>query len=213
MQALAILGASGHGKVVADAALSSGWEHLLFFDDVWPKVTNIHDWQVVGTLADVVHYQHQISAAIVAIGDNLTRVNQSNWLRERGISCATIIHSRAIVSRYASIGDGTVVLAGAVLNIDCQVASDCIVNTNAVVEHDCRLSDGVHVSPGAHLGGGVTIGARTWVGIGANVKNSIHIGSNVIVGAGACVIENVPNHYVVAGVPAKFISEREGCRA
>ena len=210
---LAILGASGHGKVVADAALASGWDEILFFDDAWPRVSCLGPWPVIGTTEQLIENQDIFEAVVIGIGDNSLRLSKAISLSEAGINFATVIHPRAIVSLYTKIGCGSVVFAGAVINPDSVLGDHCVVNTNATVEHDCTLEDAVHISPGANLGGGVSVGRCSWVGIGAAVKQLIHIRKNVIVGAGAVVTDDVPDNLVVVGVPAKPLLKREGNRA
>ncbi|MGL5741953.1 MAG: acetyltransferase [Legionella sp.] len=211
MSTLAILGASGHGKVVADAALHSGWSHVVFFDDRWPELQRIGNWDVVGDTAALLVNSSAYDAVIVAIGANTTRLQKINALIDAGIPLATIVHPAAIISPYVEIELGTVVSAGAIINIDCSVGKGCIINTGATVDHDCKLGDGVHISPGAHLAGNVHVSHLSWVGIGSSIRQKISIGSEVIVGAGAAVVTNVHDNCTVVGVPARVIKERLKC--
>jgi sugar O-acyltransferase (sialic acid O-acetyltransferase NeuD family) len=210
MRILAILGASGHGKVVADAAICSGWEEIIFFDDAWSEVQSICGWPVVGNTSNLINRSHRFDGAIVGIGNNAIRLNKTAQLKQADIVLETIIHPAAVISRYASIGQGSVVFAGAVLNSDCIIGESCIINTNATIEHDCVLGEGVHVSPNAGLGGQVFVGDLSWIGLGASVKQQIKIGSNVKVGVGAAVVSNIPDNVTVVGVPARIMERREG---
>ncbi|MDF1645939.1 MAG: acetyltransferase [Legionellaceae bacterium] len=213
METLAILGASGHGKVIADAALASGWGRILFFDDAWPQVNCLGPWPVIGATKQLIERQSEFDAVIIAIGDNRTRFYKAQVLRKLGIVFALIIHPRSVISPYAKIGAGSVVFAGAVLNPGSVLGEHCIVNTNATIEHDCILGDAVHVSPGANLAGCVEVGVRTWIGVGSNVKQLIKIAPDVVVGAGAVVVHDVSTKLVVGGVPAKPIMKREEASA
>ncbi|OCH97558.1 acetyltransferase [Legionella jamestowniensis] len=208
MRTLAIWGASGHGKVVADAALSSCWENIVFFDDRWPELERVGSWNVVGNGKLLFERTINYDAAIVAIGDNVMRMQKTLELIKADITLATVTHSSAIVSPHAAIGDGSVIFAGAVVNIDAQLGVGCIVNTGATVDHDCELGNGVHISPGANLAGNVAVGNLSWVGIGASVRQNIIIGAEVIVGAGATVVKNIPSYCTVIGVPAEIIKIR-----
>ncbi len=210
MKQLAILGASGHGKVVADAALLAGWTTVVFFDDAWPRVSTIGPWAVAGTTADLLREAPQLEGAVVAIGNNAIRLSKQRELSEGGIALITVIHPAAVVSSYAEVGAGSVIMAGAILNPFARLGSGCILNTGATVDHDCQLDDGVHVSPGAHLGGGVIVGEASWIGIGASVKHGVSIGENVVVGAGAAVVEDVADGRNVVGVPARSV-ESDRC--
>ena len=210
MRRLAILGASGHGKVVADAASCSGWHDVVFFDDAWIALTHILDWPVIGRSADFLKEAHDFNGVIIAIGNNAIRQDIATKLQETGAILSTIIHPAACISRYATIGHGSVVFAGAVLNPNCHIGENCIINTNATVEHDCVLGDGVHISPNASLGGHVRVGDLSWIGIGASVKQEITIGRRVMVGAGAAVVSHIPDYATAVGVPARIIEIREG---
>ncbi len=204
MKRLAILGASGHGKVIADTAVLLGWS-VVFFDDSWPDLKVNSHWPVIGATNDLMHELANFDGVIVAIGDNSTRLNKSKQLLSTNEKLISLMHPSATVSQYASIGDGSFVGAGAVLQVDCKVGLACIVNTNAVVEHDCSISDGVHVSPSASLAGGVSVGSESWIGISACVRQLVKIGNNVIVGAGSVVIGDISNQLTVVGSPAKPI--------
>ncbi|MCH9671267.1 MAG: acetyltransferase [Gammaproteobacteria bacterium] len=200
---LLIVGAGGHGKVVADVAVATKrWRHIAFADDRFPEITSVAGLPVLETAMAAEQLCTQYADVIVAIGDNATRLRTFATLAAAGAHFATIIHPTASVSERATLGPGTIVMAQAAVNIESQIASAVIVNTSASVDHDCRISDGAHISPGAHLGGGVSVGIGGWVGIGASVIQQITIGDWAKVGAGACVVRDVNPDTTVIGVPA-----------
>ncbi|MEI6755317.1 MAG: acetyltransferase [Paludibacter sp.] len=202
MKSLAILGAGGHGKVIADTALLSGWDNVVFFDDAWPNFRFLGPWEVRGHTCKILEHSEEFDGVIVAIGNNLIRLQKQIQLQQVKINIVKIIHPSATVSTFSEIGEGSVVFAGVVVNAFAKIAKGCIINTSATIDHDCVLAEGVHVSPGAHLGGNVRVGKLSWIGIGASVIQGIHIGDNVIVGAGAAVIDDILSNITVAGVPA-----------
>jgi sugar O-acyltransferase (sialic acid O-acetyltransferase NeuD family) len=204
MSALLIIGAGGHGKVVADAALETGrWDEVIFLDDSWPEKQKNGRWIIHGKVNQILEWKDRCVNAIVAIGNNQLRMHLQTRLHLVGFEVPTIVHPTARVSRYAKLGTGCVVLANAVVNVDAEVANAGIINTAATVDHDCRLGDGVHISPGANLGGGVTVGDFSWIGIGAAVRQYQSIGSSVTVGAGAVVVTNLEDGITVIGNPAR----------
>ena len=200
MRRLAILGASGHGKVVADAATAAGWDACLF-DDRWPLPEG--HWPLLGTTQHLVERLGEFDGVIVAIGDNATRLRLHRSLAAQGARLASIVHPRACISPHAELGAGSVVMAGAVVNVDARLGVACIVNTGATIDHDCQLGDGVHVSPGANLSGGVRVGDASWIGVGSCVKQGVTIGGLARVAAGAVVIHDVEDGATVLGCPAR----------
>ena len=199
---LAILGASGHGKVVADSAIAAGWREVVFFDDRWPNLTNLGPWKVAGNTLSLLKCFSDFEGVIVAIGNCETRVEKHWMLRTAGARMVSIIHPRAWVSPHARLGAGCVVMAGAVVNIDASIGDAGIINTGATVDHDCVLEEAVHVSPGAHLAGNVVVGRSSWIGVGAAVRQGIDIGAGVMVGAGAVVVKPIADGATVVGNPA-----------
>jgi sugar O-acyltransferase (sialic acid O-acetyltransferase NeuD family) len=203
MKRLALLGASGHGKVVADAALASGWSSVEFFDDAWPQRERNGLWSVVGDTSVLLERLAHYDGVMVSIGDCAVRWAKQQLLQAANARLATVIHPAATVSRHAVLGPGSVVMAGAVVNIDVEVGAAGIINTGATVDHDCRLAEAVHICPGAHLAGNVQVGFCSWVGIGAAIKQGIVLGNNVLVGAGAVVVDPVAGAETVVGNPAR----------
>lgn len=203
MNRLAILGASGHGKVVADVALAAGWAQVVFFDDAWPGRQRNSHWDIVGDSAALFADLARFDGVIVAIGDNTTRWDKHQRLRAAGARLATLLHPSASVSPFARVGTGSVLMAGAVVNADAELGESSIVNTGATIDHDCRLGNAVHASPGVHLAGGVAVGALSWLGIGSVVLNRVQIGERVTVGAGSVVTRDVASDTSVVGVPAR----------
>lgn len=203
MSRLAILGASGHGRVLADTAECCGWGRVEFFDDGWPNLQFNHGWSVCGDSSVLLGCLDQFDGVLVAIGDNRIRQVKLSELLVAGARLATLIHPSAVVSRYSMIEPGSVVLAGAVVSAGVRVGLGAILNTGCSVDHDCLLGAAVHISPGARLAGAVHVGDLAWVGIGASVRQSIRLGSGVMVGAGAAVVSDVADGLTVVGVPAR----------
>ncbi len=195
---LVIIGASGHGKVIADIALKNGYEIIGFLDDN-ENVKKILGFNVIGKVAEI-HKWVDDCEFVIAIGNNVIRESIAETYN---VKWATLIHPTVNIGLDVKIGEGTVIMAKAVLNSSVTVGKHCIVNTGAIVEHDNVLEDYVHISPNATLAGTVCVGKKTHIGVGAVVRNNLSIVGDVIVGAGAVVVKNISEDGVYMGVPAR----------
>lgn len=202
---LAIFGAGGHGKVVAETALASGWKCVDFYDESYHD-EKFRDGQVVlGDFEDLVFNAAKYQGFHVAIGLNNIRSSLIERLRDLDLSLPNIIHPSAIISDTASLSGGICVLPGVIVNAGSKIGVGVILNSASVIDHDCEIGQSAHISPGVYLAGAVEVGCRAWVGIGASVIQGIKIGSNTIIGAGSVVIADVPNDVTAAGVPSRVI--------
>lgn len=199
---LIIIGASGHGRVVAECAqLQGNYPTIEFLDDKYPNDKETEHWPIVGEIGD---WHQFITSAdfIVAINVNKYRSAMSEAIVDEGGQLATIVHPSAVVSPNAKLGQGTVVCANATINIGATIGDNNIINTGASVDHDCLLGSGVHVSPGGRIASQVTIGTNVWIGIGATINEGLCIGANTIIGGGASVIHDAEKDSLYVGVPA-----------
>ncbi|HEX7115961.1 MAG TPA: acetyltransferase [Steroidobacter sp.] len=204
MSSLLVLGAGGHGRVVADAAISMReWDLIAFADDRSHASIKPLGLEIVGTMADFEAVAGRFDCIALGVGDNRTRLSLYERCVRRGYQVAAVVHASAVVSSHATIGAGTVIFAQAAVNVGAMLGSVCIVNTGATIDHDCRLGNAVHISPGANLAGNVSVGHRAWIGIGACVRQGITIGEDVTVGAGSVVVKDVEPGVTVVGVPAR----------
>ncbi len=201
---LIVLGAGGHGRVVADVARSMGrWPTIEFLDDARSGEL-VSPWPVVGRLEEVTALHATGSCAFaLGLGDNALRLEWQRRLSSLGASLPNLVDPSATLSPEARIGAGTVLMPQSAVNIGAVLGAACIVNTGATVDHDARVADAVHLSPGVHLGGEVTIGERSWLGVGVSVRHRIEIGARTTVGVGAVVVSDLPDDCVAYGVPAR----------
>ena len=195
---LIIIGASGHGKVVADIALLNGYTNICFLDDD-ETVKECAGFPVVGKSTE----------ARAMDGDKVVAIGNAK-IRERiqsEIETVSLIHPDAVIGRNVEIGKGTVIMAGVVINTDVKVGEGCILNTASSVDHDCKIGDFVHVAVGAHICGTVKVGKKTWIGAGATVSNNISICEDVMVGAGTVVIKDITEKGTYIGVPSRLMDK------
>jgi sugar O-acyltransferase (sialic acid O-acetyltransferase NeuD family) len=197
-EALWLLGAGGHAKVAAAAARAAGMHIAGVFDDA----PTAHGKTVLGApVISPIPFVPPRGAAHVAVGSNAARKEivaariQWRWV--------SIRHPSAFVDSSAFIGSGSLICAGAAVQVDASIGAHAIINTGAIVEHDCRIGDYCHIAPGAALAGGVTLGDGAFVGIGSCVAPGVTIGAWAKVGAGTVVIRDVPAGTTVVGNPAR----------
>ena len=201
---LLIIGASGHGKVVADIALQmEKWQSISFLDDD-DTIKETMGIEVIGKAVEAINYISEFDI-FVAIGNNKTREKIQNDLETSGAGIPTLIHPSAIIGRQVELEYGTVVMAGVVINCCTKIGKGCIVNTGSTLDHDNVIEDYVHISPGVHLAGTVKVGKGTWLGIGSVVSNNLNITSGCLIGAGAVVVRDINETGTYVGIPIKRV--------
>jgi sugar O-acyltransferase (sialic acid O-acetyltransferase NeuD family) len=207
MKRILIVGAGGHGQVVADI-LSTAQEAgspfcpIGFVDDSDQRQhQTIAGLPVLGKINQYVELR--FDEVILAIGNNLTRSSLFKSFQIAGVSLAKAIHPSAVIAKNVSLGSGTVVCAGVVVNTGSSIGANVILNTACSVDHHNHVGDHVHIAPGAHTGGDVQIGNGSLIGMGAIVMPQRRVGAWSTVGAGSLVYENVMDGETVMGVPAK----------
>lgn len=151
---LLVVGAGGHGRSVAEAAiLSDQFEVVGFLDDGQPIGTIVLNAVVLGSIASMSQHLAATDQVIVAIGNNAIRERLTQQLTEAGFKFATVVHPCAIVSPSASMGAGSAVMAGAVLGTEASLGVSAIVNCGAVVDHHAKVEDYGHLGVNATMAG------------------------------------------------------------
>ncbi|RTE86057.1 MULTISPECIES: acetyltransferase [Gammaproteobacteria] len=209
---LAIVGASGHGRVIADIAeILGNWSDILFYDDKFGSPDFNFEYKVSGTSANLIDLLKEDPSSMevaLGIGDNSTRIKFYRTFKNHDVSMPVLMHPRAVVSKKVVLGQGTVVMAGAIINPGTTVGDACIVNSCAVVEHDCQIGTGAHLSPNATLCGGVAIGEGAWIGASSVVIQCTSVGRNAVIGAGSTAIKCVEENTTLVGSPARMVKAR-----
>ena len=194
-----LYGASGHAKVVLDIVRLAYYDVPCLIDD------NPNDNELAGL--PVVHSAEGFSPIIVTVGNCQKRREIVNKLGKR--EYLTVIHPKAVMAETVKLGNGTVVMAGAILNPYASVGDHCIINTGASIDHDCVIHDFVHIAPHCTLCGEVEVGEGSWIGAGSTVIQGIHIGKNCYIGAGSVVVEDIPDGSLAYGNPCRQKEKRK----
>lgn len=201
---LIIIGASGHGKVVADIAAQNGYTDIVFLDDN-ESVRECGGHPVIGRTGDADSIAGEL---FVAIGNPVDRRRLMEQYKDREMP--VLIHPDAVLSKSVTIQKGSVVMAGVVINPDVKIGEGCIINTCSSIDHDCVISDYVHIAVGAHLCGMDVVESMTWIGAGATVSNNIRICGSCMIGAGAVVVKDIETPGTYIGLPARMTTKGWG---
>jgi len=209
ISSVVIYGAGGHARVVADIVRLCGRHEVVGFLDDVNRDRHGRPFEGASILGGLDHLEalrsQDIRELFIAIGDCGDRLRLAEAVCRAGFVCPTFVHPRAVVATSATLGEGTVVVAGGIVNPGACVGAQVIVNTAASVDHDCVVADGAHLACGARLAGSVHVGRGAWIGLGAVIREHVRVGAFSIVGAGAVVLDDVPDGVVVYGCPAKVI--------
>jgi acetyltransferase EpsM len=209
---LVIWGASGHARVVADAVFLGGLYQIMgFLDDRLPPGTpsTFEGYPILGGRGQLCDLGHRGNMELIFGFSDKAKLQLSELVTAAGIEFATVIHPRTVLARNSTVGAGTFIAAGAVVNPGCTLGRHVIINTVASVDHDCVIEDGVHICPGVHLAGNVKVGKGAWVGIGTNITEKKTIGAGALIGAGSLVLDDIPPGVVAFGQPARVIRRLE----
>ncbi len=210
---IVVIGASGHAKVVIDVIEKEGKYHIVgLIDSLKPLDETVFGYKVLGAedkLAALVA-SGDVHGGLIAIGDNWKRYLVAEKVKSLipQFKFISTIHPSAQVGRGVTVGDGSVLMAGAIVNSDSHIGNFCILNTKASLDHDGVMEDFSSLAPNATTGGKVVIGAFSAVSLGAGIIHGIKIGEHSVLGAGALAVDDIPHHSVAYGTPAKVIRKR-----
>jgi UDP-perosamine 4-acetyltransferase len=207
-----VIGAGGHAKVVIHALRDIGAEVIAAVDtDARLHGTEIAGVPVIGGDEAIESHPPGTVHLVNGVGSVSTpEIRRAVFVRlvAQGYEFAGLIHPSAVIASDVKPGQGSQIMAGAVVQPGTLIGANSIINTRASVDHDCRIGDHVHIAPGATLSGEVTVGEGSHIGTGASVIQGIFIGDRSVVGAGAAVIGDVPDGVTVTGVPAREITRK-----
>lgn len=211
-QCAVINGGGGHAAVVIDALRGSGARIEGAVDSIKPIGTEVlHGISVVGDEDMLGQLQAEgIKIAFVGVGgadDNLPRQKVFTNLKEKGFELPPVIHPEAYVGEGVEIGEGSLVLAGAVIGPRCRIGANVIINQGAQICHDSSIGDHSHLAPGALVAGYCKIGEHTVIGMAATILDHTCVGRNCLIHNGAAVVSGVPDGTVLTRDGQRFMRE------
>ena len=200
-----LVGFSGHGFVVADAAIAANM-NLGYYTDKKQITKNPFDLAYLGFEDDLdFAFWNKEYDYILGIGDNLIRRKTADLLISKGVDLLNVIHPSASISAKVQFGIGNFISRNVSVNALVEIGDICILNTGCIIEHECIIGNGVHIAPGAVLAGNVEIGDNTFVGANSVIKQGVRIGVNVIIGAGSVILKDIADNRKIVGNPGKEI--------
>jgi sugar O-acyltransferase (sialic acid O-acetyltransferase NeuD family) len=205
---IVVIGGGGHAKVLISVLKKSGYTVNGYTDkEDRGVILGVRYLGVDRVLADVAR-QHAEWKAIIGIGKIDTsglRLRLQDEIGALGFDFPAICSPHSVVNEEVTLGAGTAVFDGVVINSGTRIGRACILNTSSTVEHDCQIGENVHTAPGVTVSGGVAIGDNSLVGAGSSVKQSIRICEGCLIGAGSTVVNDITVRGTYAGNPAKLI--------
>lgn len=207
MKKVVIIGAGGFGREVIEIfkdqnSIKKNWEILGFIDEnseLWGKTIN--NFSVLGGLDWFKN--NRVVGCVVAIGDPKTKKRITDILEKNGVLFYNAIHPSVKMSEFVNIGNNVIICAGSILTVNIFIKNHVIINLNCTVGHDSIIEDYCSIMPGVSINGENHIGKGTYIGTGATFIQQVGVGEWSVIGAGAVVIDNIPDHVVAVGIPAK----------
>ncbi len=200
-----LVGYSGHGNVVAEAAQQANMP-LFYYSDYTELNTNPFGLYYLGFEDnDSFEGWNEELDFILGIGDNAIRVKVAQLIKSKNKKICNVIHPTASIGQNVTIGEGNFIARNVSVNPLVSISNYCILNTGCIVEHHCVINQGIHIGPGAVLAGNVTVGENTFIGANAVIKQGVTIGKNVLIGAGSVVLKDVFDYKIMVGNPAKVM--------
>lgn len=209
MQKVVIVGAGQNGYQAYNILKLDRRVSVIGFldDNVGVHGSRVCGQPVLGGTALIGQLRHDlgVEGAIVAIGNNRVRREQSEKIRQSGVSLIKAIHPHTFIDDTAQVGDGVIVEMGVMIHPEARIGHGVFLGGSSVVAHHCVVGDYTLIGGGVIFGGGVTVGDSCTLGVGTVLQPQIKIGDGVTTGIGSAVIKELPSGAVAVGVPAKVI--------
>lgn len=211
---LLMLGAGGHARVLLDALQTMNVPVLGVTDPnstMWgAKIMGV---PVLGDDEQIANYspgEVLLVMGMGSVGYSQARNKLFAAYKNQGYSFFSVVHPSACIAAGTRLGEGTQVMAGAVIQVGCVIGCNSIINTGTTVDHDCKIGDGVHIAPGVTISGSTAIGNHTFIGAGTTIIQGVKIGDSCLIGAGSVVLREIPTGSRAFGVPARITARITG---
>lgn len=201
---LILIGGGGHCKSVIEVAESAGYSILGILDRPEEIGKKVLDYEIIGVDDDIPRYVNQAEFVITIgfIKNPALRIRLYEKVLQDGGKLATLVASTAYVSKYAQIGQGTVIMHKAFVNAGAIIGNNVIINTFANIEHDTHIGNQCHISTGTMVNGDCQIGDNCFIGSQSVLANAISVCSDVIIGAGSLIRKSINQAGIYSGNPA-----------
>ena len=191
MKEIILFGGGGHCKSVIDVIESEGIFRIAGIVDKKEKLgDSVLDYKIIATDADIEKLREEYQYALITVGQIYTseiREKIYDILKRYCFELPIIKSPHAYISLHSDIGEGSVIMHGAIINAGSRIGKNCIINSKALIEHDAVVEDHCHISTGAIVNGGVHVGKGSFIGSNATTKQYIHIPPNSFIKAGSIV--------------------------
>ena len=195
MDKILLIGAGGHARSCIDVLEEENQFEIAGLIEKDESISNESlGYPVIGTDDDLKVLRQQYKNALITVGQIKSpkiRIKLYQLLKELDFTMPLIVSSHAYVSKYAQIGEGSIIMHGAIVNANAKIGNNCIINNRALIEHDAVIGDHCHIATGAIINGEVSVGNETFIGSGAVTKQCISVGNNCIIGAGVILKNDV----------------------
>ncbi len=213
MKNVVIIGASGHGSVILDCIEKEGKYNILgFVDSFKEKGGKQNGYEILGSEYDLPYLieMFDLYGGIVAIGDNWIRKSVVNRISDIApdFRFITSIHTKAVIGKDVHIGQGTIIMPGAIVNANSEIGDFCILNTNSSLGHDSVMDDFSSMASGVTAGGCFYLGKFSAICLGARIIENTRVMEHTVIGAGSLVVKDVRECVVAYGSPARIVRER-----
>ena len=194
-QEIILIGGGGHCKSCIDVIEQEGNYRIAGIVDLPEKLhQKILGYEIIATDDDLPRLVNEYENFLITLGQIKSpgkRIRIFQTLKESGTKLPVIISPLAYVSKYAEIGDGTIIMHQVLINAGARIGSNCIINTKALIEHDATIGDHCHIATCAAINGGVQVGSGSFFGSNAVCKEYIEIGENAVIGCGEKITKNI----------------------